>query len=178
LGHDDYLKLNDMAASSLDVCLSRGGDQVVVSPYGEKLIFIGGKSEAKTKRSRVKIRVLSKSLYTLVKDADKVYIMGHKDMDLDALGSALGLFEFVKQVGKKVQIVYEERLIEYKTKKAFKQMFIWAMVCVAIPGFICAYFPGTFLALLVPIVCKLAWNGYKIVVGSTGSDSNTIYIVT
>ena len=123
LGHDDYLKLNDMAASSLDVCLSRGGDQVVVSPYGEKLIFIGGKSEAKTKRSRVKIRVLSKSLYTLVKDADKVYIMGHKDMDLDALGSALGLFEFVKQVGKKVQLVYEERLIEYKTKKAFKQMY-------------------------------------------------------
>ena len=123
LGHDDYLKLNDMAASSLDVCLSRGGDQVVVSPYGEKLIFIGGKTEAKTKKSRVKVRVLSKSLYTLIKDADKVYIMGHKDMDLDALGSALGLFEFVKQVGKKVQLVYDEKLVEYKTKKAFKQMY-------------------------------------------------------
>lgn len=123
LGHDDYVKLNDMAASSLDVCLSRGGDQVVVSPFGEKLIFIGGKSEAKTKRSRVKVKVLSKSLSTLIKDADKVYIMGHKDMDLDALGSALGIFEFVKQVGKKVQLVYEERLVEYKTKKAFKQMF-------------------------------------------------------
>jgi c-di-AMP phosphodiesterase-like protein len=50
LGHDDYVKLNDLAASSLDVCLSRGGDQVVVSPFGEKLIFIGGKTEAKTKR--------------------------------------------------------------------------------------------------------------------------------
>ena len=123
LGHDDYVKLNDLAASSLDVCLSRGGDQVVISPYGEKLIFIGGKTEAKTKRSRVKVKVLSKSLYTLVKDADKVYIMGHKDMDLDALGSALGIFEFVKQVGKKVQLVYDEKLVEYKTKKAFKQMF-------------------------------------------------------
>ena len=123
LGHDDYVKLNDLAASSLDVCLSRGGDQVVISPFGEKLIFIGGKSEAKTKRSRVKVKVLSKSLSTLIKDADKVYIMGHKDMDLDALGSALGLFEFVKQVGKKVQLVYDERLVEYKTKKAFKQMF-------------------------------------------------------
>ena len=123
LGHDDYIKLNDLAASSLDVCLSRGGDQVVVSPYGEKIIFIGGKSEAKTKRSRVKVRVLSKSLYTLIKDADKVYVMGHKDMDLDALGSALGIFEFVKQVGKKVQLVYDEKFVEYKTKKAFKQMY-------------------------------------------------------
>ena len=123
LGHDDFVKLNDLAASSLDVCLSRGGDQVVISPYGEKLIFIGGKSEAKTKRSRVKVRVLSKSLYTLVKDAEKVYVMGHKDMDLDALGSALGIFEFVKQVGKKVQLVYDEKLTEYKTKKAFKQVY-------------------------------------------------------
>ena len=26
-----------------------------------------------------------------------------------------------------------------------------------------AAFPGTFIALLVPLVCKLAWNGYKIV---------------
>ena len=123
LGHDDYLKLNDMAASSLDVCLSRGGDQVVISPYGEKLIFIGGKSEAKTKRSRVKVKVLSKSLSTLIKDADKVYVMGHKDMDLDALGSALGIFEFVQSVEKEVQLVYDEKLIEYKTRKAFKQMF-------------------------------------------------------
>lgn len=123
LGHDDYIKLNDMAASSLDVCLSRGGDQVVISPYGEKLIFIGGKSEAKTKRSRVKVKVLSKSLSTLIKDADKVYVMGHKDMDLDALGSALGIFEFVQSVGKEVQLVYDEKLIEYKTRKAFKQMF-------------------------------------------------------
>lgn len=123
LGHDDYLKLNDMAASSLDVCLSRGGDQVVISPYGDKLIFIGGKSEAKTKRSRVKVRVLSKSLSTLIKDADQVYIMGHKDMDLDALGAALGIYEFVNHVGKKVQIVYDEKLIEYKTRKAYKQMF-------------------------------------------------------
>lgn len=123
LGHDDYIKLNDLATSSLDVCLSRGGDQVVVSPFGENLIFIGGKTEAKTKRSRVKVRVLSKSLYTLIKDADKVYVMGHKDMDLDALGSALGIYEFVKQVDKKVQLVYDEKLIEYKTKKAFKQMY-------------------------------------------------------
>ena len=46
--------------------------------------------------------------------------------------------------------------------ESFKQLMIWAGVCVVIPGFVCGLFPGTFIALLVPIVCKLLWNGYKI----------------
>lgn len=45
---------------------------------------------------------------------------------------------------------------------AFKQLAIWATVCVIIPGTVVAFFPGTFLALLVPLACKLAWSGYKI----------------
>ena len=46
---------------------------------------------------------------------------------------------------------------------AFKQFMIWAGVCIVIPGIVCVAFPGTFIALLVPLACKLAWNGYKIV---------------
>ena len=52
--------------SALDIALGRGGDQVVIQPYGENLIFLGGRFEAKSQRSRVKIRVLSKSLSTLI----------------------------------------------------------------------------------------------------------------
>ena len=123
VGLNDLTKLNDLATSALDVALSRGGDQVVVSPYGENLIFIGGKSEAKVKRNRVKIRVLSRSIETLIKDSTNVLIMSHKDMDLDALGSALGMYYFAKECGKKAQIVYDEKLVETKTRKAFKQTF-------------------------------------------------------
>lgn len=123
LGLNDIVKLNDLASSALDVALSRGGDQVVISPYGENLIFVGGKSEAKVKRNRVKIRVLSKSIETIIKDSSNVLIMGHKDMDLDALGSALGLYYFIKECGTKAQIVYDEKLVEEKTRKAFKQTF-------------------------------------------------------
>ena len=47
--------------------------------------------------------------------------------------------------------------------EGFKQFLIWASVCVVIPGIVCAVFPGTFIALLVPLACKLSWNGYKIV---------------
>ncbi len=123
VGFDDYVKLSDMANEALDVALSRGGDQAVISPYGENLIFLGGKSEAKSKRSTVRARVLSQSLSSLIDDADDVYIMGHADADLDAIGSCLGLYCFASREGKKVHIVYEEDLIEAKTRKAFKKTF-------------------------------------------------------
>ena len=123
VGLSDVVKLNDLATSALDVALSRGGDQVVISPYGENLIFIGGRSEAKVKRNRVKIRVLSRSIETLIKDSSNVLVMGHKDMDFDALGAALGIYYFAKECGKKVQIIYDEKLVESKTRKAFKNTF-------------------------------------------------------
>lgn len=122
-GSAEYVRLNDLAASALDVCMSRGGDQVVIQPYGENLIFLGGRFEAKSQRSRVKIRVLSKSLSTLINDAEKVFIMGHKDMDLDALGASLGLYSFTESCRKEARIIYDERMVETKTKKAFKQSF-------------------------------------------------------
>lgn len=122
-GSNEYVRLNDLAASALDVCMSRGGDQVVIQPYGENLIFLGGRFEAKSKRNRVKVRVLSKSLFALVNDAEKVYIMGHKDMDLDALGASLGLVSFANASSKEVRIIYDEKNVEQKTKKAFKQLY-------------------------------------------------------
>ncbi len=123
VGFDDYVKLSDMASAALDVALSRGGDQTVISPYGGNFIFFGGKSEAKSKRSRVRSRVLSQSLMALIEDAEDIYIMGHMDADLDALGSCLGLYCFATRSGKKAHIVYEEDLIEAKTRKAFKKTF-------------------------------------------------------
>lgn len=123
VGFDDYVKLSDMANAALDVALSRGGDQAVISPYGGNFVFFGGKSEAKSKRSRVRTRVLSQSLMATIENADDVFIMGHIDADLDALGSCLGLYCFASKTGKKVHIVYEEDLIENKTRKAFKKTF-------------------------------------------------------
>lgn len=46
--------------------------------------------------------------------------------------------------------------------RTFRQLAVWAVVCIVIPGTVVAVFPGTFIALIVPIVCKIGWNGYKI----------------
>ena len=93
IAHDfpDVNKLNDLANDALDIAMSRGGDQVVVSTYGQEMKFYGGKSEAQEKRNRVKTRVLADSLISLINASEKVLIMGHTNMDMDALGACLGI---------------------------------------------------------------------------------------
>ena len=92
IAHDfpDVNKLNDLANDALDIAMSRGGDQVVVSAYGQEMKFYGGKSEAQEKRNRVKTRVLADSLISLINASDRVLIMGHQMMDMDAFGACLG----------------------------------------------------------------------------------------
>ena len=84
IAHDfpDVNKLNDLANDALDIAMSRGGDQVVVSAYGQEMKFFGGKSEAQEKRNRVKTRVLADSLISLINASDRVLIMGHAMMPL------------------------------------------------------------------------------------------------
>ncbi|MDD4005758.1 MAG: hypothetical protein PHD98_01140, partial [Bacilli bacterium] len=82
LSHDfpDVIKLNEMAGNAIDIAMSRGGDQVVVSKYGDELIFFGGKSEAQEKRNKVKVRVMADSVLSLIKNSSNVIIMGHTAM--------------------------------------------------------------------------------------------------
>ncbi len=122
-GFDDYNKLSEMASSALNLALSRGGDQAVVFPYGKNYVFFGGKSEARSKRNQSRIRVLSQSLTAIIQESEDVYIMGHGNADFDAVGSALGLYCFVKAFNEKVHIIYDENAVEQKARRAFKQSF-------------------------------------------------------
>src|SRR5699024_11340332 len=48
------------------------------------------------KRTRVRARVISHALRQLVKESDKVIIMGHKSPDMDSLGAAIGILNIVQ----------------------------------------------------------------------------------
>ena len=122
-GERDFNILSEMANNALDVALSRGGDQTVVSNSGQNMEFYGGKTEAKTKRHRVKIKVMSKSLMTIFENSSNILIMGHRDADFDAIGAALGVHAMVEATGKPVKIVYDEKLVELKARTAFKQLY-------------------------------------------------------
>lgn len=123
--HDfpDVSKLYEMASEALDIAMSRGGDQVVVSKYGDELIFYGGKTEAQEKRNKVRVRVMANSVLSLIKNSSNILIMGHTALDMDALGACLGMKAICEYANKAAQIVYDNRLVERKTKFAFANSF-------------------------------------------------------
>ena len=120
IAHDfpDVNKLNDLANDALDIAMSRGGDQVVVSAYGQEMKFYGGKSEAQEKRNRVKTRVLADSLISLINASDRVLIMGHQMMDMDAFGACLGMKAICNRLKKNARIVADLKNTEAKTRSA------------------------------------------------------------
>ncbi|NCA95803.1 MAG: hypothetical protein EOM74_02360, partial [Methanomicrobia archaeon] len=125
LAHDfpDVIKLNEMAGNAIDIAMSRGGDQVVVSKYGDELMFFGGKSEAQEKRNKVKVRVMADSVLSLIKNSSNVIIMGHTAMDMDALGACLGMRAICEYCNKSSHIVYDPKLMERKAKFALTGSF-------------------------------------------------------
>lgn len=122
-GNDDVGKLNDMAANAIDISMSRGGDQVVVSRFGTDLQFFGGRSAAVENTSRVQFRNVADSLMGLIRASTNVIVSGHLDMDMDALGSCLGVMAICNHIGKPCQIVYDPKLTEKKTRNAFQTAF-------------------------------------------------------
>jgi len=125
IAHDfpDVIKLNEMASNALDIAMSRGGDQAVISAYGSEMEFIGGKTDATEKRNRVKTRVLADSLMSLIKNASNVLIMGHTQMDMDALGASLGVHAICLRLGIRSRIVVDYKATESKTHSALISQF-------------------------------------------------------
>lgn len=92
------------AVIAKELALGRGGDQVVVKNNDDIKIF-GGNSKEIEKRTRVRARVVSHALKELIYESDNVFIVGHKNLDMDCFGSALALSTIVKKLGKKRSIV-------------------------------------------------------------------------
>ena len=48
----DVMRLSDMAVQAIDTAIARGGDQVVISKYGEENEYFGGASIGAERRNR------------------------------------------------------------------------------------------------------------------------------
>lgn len=88
-GNDNLQELDANVSSLLEIAQTRGGDQVVVRKEGEEAIFYGGSSEAKGKRSKVRVRVYANTLKNLFLKSSNVIICGHLEADSDCIGSAI-----------------------------------------------------------------------------------------
>ena len=105
------------AQAAMDVILGRGGDQATIRE-NEKYQFFGGRTTEFEKRTKVKARIVAHALEELMSETDNVMIMGHNNPDIDALGSAIGLYRLAKSKGKEVHIVAET---EGMALKAFSE---------------------------------------------------------
>ena len=92
------------AQETMNIVLGRGGDQAAIRDNGSYL-FYGGHIEEVEKRTKVKARVVAHALEDLIKESKDVYIMGHSNPDIDAIGSALGIYRIAKSLGKDAYII-------------------------------------------------------------------------
>lgn len=95
------------AKAAIDIALGRGGDQAVLNKEGS-YEFYGGKSKALEKRNKVRARVIGHALRQLIDQADNIFVMGHKNPDMDSIGSAVGILRGVKNRGKIGYIILNE----------------------------------------------------------------------
>lgn len=110
-GKDDLGELARAAQKNLDLALGRGGDQAVVKKVDERARFYGGNTNPMEKRTRVRARMISQALRELFNQTKDVYVMGHANPDMDALGSCLGIHRIARMNHKKCHIVVERRNI-------------------------------------------------------------------
>ena len=92
------------ALATMDLVLGRGGDQAAIREEG-KYQFFGGRTTEVEKRTKVKARIVAHALEELIQENEKIVIMGHTNPDIDALGSALGVYRLAKTLGKETNIV-------------------------------------------------------------------------
>ena len=57
-----------------------------------------------------------------ISEATNIYIMGHRYLDLDALGASIGIYEYIKSKGKKPIILINDRRFEKGVKKVLDSL--------------------------------------------------------
>ena len=106
VGGDSFEEAYDFAALAIEMALSRGGDQAVVKDR-LNFNFYGGRTKETEHRSKVRSRVTANSLMELIGGSSQVFIMGHKNADLDAVGAAMGIACLCRKKGKTFHIVLD-----------------------------------------------------------------------
>lgn len=114
-----YAEKDKAARGALDMALQRGGDQVVIKTEAG-LEFYGGKSKTVQKRTKVRARVVANELAVLMSQSSNTLIMGHRNMDFDALGACAGLARLALFCGVKVNIIANEG--DLNLRKCFEKL--------------------------------------------------------
>lgn len=114
IGEGTLVDLDDFAQEALDMALGRGGDQAVVKD-DSSFEYYGGSTQSVEKSNKGKSRIIGHALKTLMDQSSRIFVMGHKNPDMDSFGAAIGIARLAKSVGKDAYILlgeYNETMID------------------------------------------------------------------
>lgn len=90
VGLIDLEESEQFARQALEMAQGRGGDQAAVK-RDDGYEFFGGVSKGIEKHTKVKTRIVAAALTDMIDAASSVFIMGHRNGDMDSIGSGAGL---------------------------------------------------------------------------------------
>ena len=107
IGGLTYAQNCEFARNAIDLALGRGGDQAVVKNK-ENLSYYGGKSQMKETTTRVRARVKAQALEEIISTRDRIFVMGHRNGDMDSFGAMVGIKAAAASLQKSCYIVIDE----------------------------------------------------------------------
>lgn len=110
-GDGNHQQIGQLAMQNLNMAEVRGGDQAVIKGNDENQQpqFFGGGSASAIKRTRTRTRAMMTAVSDKLKTVDAVFVVGHRNMDMDALGSAVGMQYFAQNIMNNAYTVYNEQ---------------------------------------------------------------------
>lgn len=127
---ENLAESENYAKQALDMCLGRGGDQAAVRKDNNGYEFFGGVSKGVEKSTKVKTRMIARSMIEMMQQAEKILVMGHRFSDLDAVGAAVGMCSAARKMGKESYVVVNREqslaklLISYLDENDINNYFI------------------------------------------------------
>lgn len=119
-GDGNHDEIGKVALLNLNLAEVRGGDQVVVKENDETKnpVYFGGGSAASIKRTRTRTRSMMTAISDKIRSVDQVFVVGHRNLDMDALGSAVGMQLFASNVIENSYALYDEEQMSPDIERA------------------------------------------------------------
>ncbi|MBP2620258.1 DHH family phosphoesterase [Streptococcus panodentis] len=108
-GDGNHDEIGKTALLNLNLAEVRGGDQAVVRENDEAKnpVYFGGGTAASVKRTRTRTRAMMTAISDKIKSVDQVFVVGHRNLDMDALGASLGMQLFASNIIDQAYVVYD-----------------------------------------------------------------------
>ncbi|HER6761315.1 TPA: DHH family phosphoesterase [Streptococcus pyogenes] len=123
-GEENHSQIGQVALENLNIALVRGGDQIVIRENADHTnpIYFGGGSVSTVKRSRTRTRAMMTAISDRIKMVDNVFIVGHRKLDMDALGSAVGMQFFAGNIIENSFAVYNPDEMSPDIERAIERL--------------------------------------------------------